>query len=89
MESPVGLSCRFRRKTIVRCSLLSKELEIEYAKKFIGKNVSVLIERGNDKYSIGHTTNYLAVKIYNKKYNSEELVDVRLKDIEYPFVIGE
>ena len=68
---------------------LSKKLEIEYASKFIGKNLEVLIERGNDNYSIGHTTNYLAVKIYNKKFNSEELVDVKIKGIEYPFVIGE
>ena len=51
---------------------LSKELEIDYASKFIGKNLEVLIEKGNDDYSIGHTTNYLAVKIYGKKYNSEE-----------------
>ena len=68
---------------------LSKRLEIEYANKFIGKTLEVLIERGNDDYSIGHTTNYLTVKIYGKKYNSEELVNVKIKDIEYPFVIGE
>ena len=68
---------------------LSKKLEIEYANKFIGKTLEVLIERGNDDYSIGHTTNYLTVKIYGKKYNSEELVNVKIKDIEYPFVIGE
>ena len=68
---------------------LSKKLEINYASKFIGKDLDVLIERGKEEYSIGHTTNYLAVKIYNKKYNSEELVHVKIKDIEYPFVIGE
>ena len=68
---------------------LSKELEIEYANQFIGKTLEVLVERGNDDYSTGHTTNYLAVKIYGKKYNSEELVDVKIKGIEYPFIIGE
>ncbi len=69
--------------------LLSKELEINYAKKFIGKELDVLVETSNDDYSLGHTTNYLNVKIYNKKFKSEDLVKVKIKDIEYPFVIGE
>ena len=69
--------------------LLSKKLELDYAKKFIGKTLDVLIETSNDNYCLGHTTNYLNVKIYNKKYKSEDLVKIKIKDIEYPFVIGE
>ena len=69
--------------------LLSKELEIDYMKKFIGKELEVLIEKGSDEYSIGHTTNYLLIKILNKKLNSEDLVNVKITKIEYPFLIGE
>lgn len=68
---------------------LSKELEINYMNKFIGKNLEVLIETCNSEYSIGHTTNYLNVKIYSKKYKSEDLITVKLTKIEYPFIIGE
>ena len=68
---------------------LSKELEISYMKKFLNKELEVLIEKSTDKYSIGHTTNYLNAKIYNKKYNSGDLVKITLKDIDYPFIIGE
>ena len=68
---------------------LSKELEINFMKNFLNKEVEVLIEKSTDYYSLGHTTNYLNVKIYNKKYNSGDLVKVGLKDIEYPFIIGE
>jgi len=68
---------------------LSKELEISYMKRFLNKELEVLIEKSTDKYSIGHTTNYLNAKIYNKKYNSGDLVKITLKDIDYPFIIGE
>ena len=67
---------------------VSKELEIEYMKKFIGKKVSVLIEENIDGYSLGHTGNFLYVKI-NKELPHNEIVDVVIKDVDYPYVIGE
>ena len=53
---------------------LSDYLELEYNKKFIGKEVNVLIEENKDNKSIGHTSNYLRVEIdknleKNKTYN--------------------
>ena len=67
---------------------VSKELEIDYMKKFIGKTVSVLIEEYKDGYSLGHTGEFLYVKI-KKELPHNEIVDVVVKDIEYPYVIGE
>ncbi len=66
---------------------VSKELEINYMKKFIGKEVEVLIEEYKDGYSYGHTGNYLYVKIKGKLPHNE-MVNVTVKDIEYPYVIG-
>lgn len=66
---------------------VSKELEINYMKKFINKEVEVLIEEFKDGYSYGHTGNYLYVKI-NKELPHNEIVKVIIKDIEYPYVIG-
>ena len=66
---------------------VSKELEIDYMKKFIGKNVEVLIEEFKDGYSYGHTGNYLYVKIKGELPHNE-LVNATVKDIEYPYVIG-
>ena len=68
---------------------LSKELESLYMKKHLSDEVEVLIETNNGDYALGHTTNYLNVKIYNCKNQSEDLVKVKLKSIEYPFIIGE
>ena len=66
---------------------LSKELEINYMKKFIGKEVEVLIEESDDQYSYGHTSNYLYVKIPNI-VNHNELVNVEIEKVDYPYVIG-
>lgn len=53
---------------------VSNELEKEYAKKFIGKTLDVLIEENYADKSVGHTSNYLKIEIpkkleINKIYN--------------------
>ena len=49
-----------RVKTLIDLSL---KLERDYYKKFLNKEVEVLIENTNDNYSSGHTSNYINVKI--------------------------
>ena len=66
---------------------LSKALEINYMKKFINKEVEVLIEKSTSEVSMGHTSNYLNVKI-DGMYDKEEIVLVKIVDINYPYVIG-
>ena len=66
---------------------VSKELEIDYMKKFISKNVEVLVEEYKDGFSYGHTGNYLYVKIKGELPHNE-MVNVTIKSIEYPYVIG-
>ena len=67
---------------------VSKELEIDYMKKFINTDVVVLIEEVKDGYSYGHTGNYLHVKIKGELPHNE-MVTVRLTDISYPYCIGD
>ena len=57
-------------------------------KKFLNKKLEVLIEDIKDDYSYGHTSNFMHVKIKGK-YRHNEFVNVRLKEIEYPYIIGE
>ena len=66
---------------------LSKKLEIEYMNKFIGKNLDVLIETTKDGFSYGHTTNYLDVMIKGN-LNHNEIYNIKLVDISYPYVVG-
>ena len=67
---------------------LSKEFEIKYMKKFLSKNLDVLVEVSKDGYSYGHTTNYLAVKIMGT-FKSSTIKKVKLINIEYPYIYGE
>lgn len=77
------------KKKRVRVLLdLSKELEINYMKKFIGKTVSFIPEVIKDGYLIGHTGNYLNVKCKGDTLIHDS-IDVTLKDIKYPYLICE
>ena len=67
---------------------VSRELETNYMNKYLGKEVEVLIEEYKDGYSYGHTGNYLYVKI-NKELPHNEIVKVKIKEIKYPYCIGE
>lgn len=67
---------------------LSKELEIAYANKFIGRKLEVLTEEIKDGNTYGHTSNYLHVKI-NKELPRNEFVTVEIKELDYPYLIAE
>lgn len=67
---------------------LSKELEIAYAQKFIGKKLEVLTEEVKDGNTYGHTSNYLHVKI-NRELPRNSFVTVEIKELDYPYLIAE
>ena len=66
---------------------VSKELELAYFTKYLNKEVEVLIEEVKDGVSLGHTDNYLYVKI-NKELKHNTFVTVKITDIDYPYCIG-
>ena len=66
---------------------LSKKLELKYMNKFLNKKVEVLFERAYEDYSIGHTSNYLSIKVPGN-YESGTFKEVILEEIEYPYIIG-
>ena len=68
---------------------ISKELEIEYFSKFLNKNVVFLPEIYKDGYIIGHTGNYLSIKSKGNINNINKNKEVKIKEINYPYCIGE
>lgn len=76
-----------KKDRVRRLLALSKELETKYMKKFIGKTLPVLMEVNRTDYSLGHTSNYLLVKVPGE-YQSEDLVDVTITDVSYPYCLG-
>ena len=82
------IATNIKKDYVKRLIELSKELEIEYASKFIGKELEILVEQTKDEFSYGHTSNYLNVKVKgNLPHN--ELINVKITSIDYPNVIGE
>ena len=67
---------------------ISKKLELEYATKYLNQTVEVLIEEQKEAYSIGHTGNYLHIKI-NKLLPKNTFVKVKITKIDYPYCIAE
>ena len=67
---------------------LSEELEKKYMNKFINKEVIFIPEIEKDGYLIGHTGNYLQVKMKKENNLIGQDVKVLLKDVEYPYIIG-
>lgn len=67
---------------------ISKELELKYFNKFLGKSLTVLTENSKDGYTYGHTSNYLHIKIKGLVEHGS-MVNVKLIKIEYPYIYGE
>ena len=88
MELPNHIESNEKKRRARELLLVSKDLEIAYAKKFLNKTEEVLIEETKDGYSYGHTSNYLHVKIA-KELEHNTFVNVTIKEIDYPYCIGE
>ena len=85
---PNKIPSNIKKDYVKRLIELSKELEIEYASKFIGKELEILVEQTKDDFSYGHTSNYLNVKVKGKLPHNE-LIKVKITSNDYPNVIGE
>ena len=88
MEMPNHIDQAEKKRRARELLLVSKDLEIAYAKKFLNETEEVLIEETKDGYSYGHTSNYLHVKIA-KELEHNTFVNVTIKEIDYPYCIGE
>lgn len=75
-----------KRRSHVLCEL-SKELEVSYAKKFIRKDLEVLIEKSGE-VSTGLTSNYLRVSVKEKIPNNT-MVSVHITENNGKELIGE
>ena len=67
---------------------LSDKLEEEYYKKHINNLITVLVEEVGKEYSVGHTSNYLKVKIYKNNLEQGGLIEVCIYDYKDKMLIG-
>lgn len=78
-----------KKERVHKLLSVSKKLENNYINKFIGKVITFLPEIEKDGYIIGHTGNYLLVKVPGTKDNLNKIIKVVLTSNEYPYMKGE
>ena len=74
-----GITKKERTKRLLK---LSEELENLYYEKCTNKKENILIEKYENGYSYGHTTNYLYLKI-NEKLKENEIYEITVKKDMY------
>ena len=68
---------------------LSNELGLAYNQQFLNKEVEVLIEEEVSGYYIGHTTNFIKVKVLsNKVIERNSIIKVKVKEVYDSYVIA-
>ncbi|MDE6656883.1 MAG: tRNA (N(6)-L-threonylcarbamoyladenosine(37)-C(2))-methylthiotransferase MtaB [Anaeroplasmataceae bacterium] len=68
---------------------VSKRLEAEYAKKFIGSTVEVIIEQiVDDSYMVGHSSNYLQIYIPIDESYIKKNISVKIEKIVGERIFG-
>ena len=82
------LSEDVKKKRVDILLKLSKELESKYNKKFIDKELDVIVEKIKEGYATGHTSNYLKVSFKTNEDVKKDLVKVKLKQINDNIFIG-
>ena len=87
-ELPNHLDDLTKKERVKKLINISKELEVEYFNKFITKNVEFLPEIYKDGFIIGHTGNYLNVKCKGSIEDLNNIKQVNIEKVEYPYVIG-
>lgn len=86
MENQV--SEEFKKNRVSKLLELSKKLENEYMNKFINTKTTFIPEIYKDGYLIGHSGNYLLIKAKGNEEDLKKELDVMIKNVEYPYVIG-
>ena len=68
---------------------LSNELENNYMNKFINKTVLLLPEVYKEGYLIGHTDNYLKIRVKGSHELLNKIIEVKVLKNSYPYLDGE
>ena len=77
-----------KKQRVMELLKLPKELENKYMNKFIGKTLTFIPEVYKDGYLIGHTGNYLLIKLKGCEELLHKEVSVKLMENQYPYIIS-
>lgn len=77
-----------KKERVKKIMEISNELEKKYMGKFVGENLEFIPEIKKDNYLIGHTGNYIMVKLESNEELNHNSKTVKISKIEYPYAIG-
>lgn len=77
-----------KKERVKKLLELSANLENEYINTFLNKTLDILIEKYEDGYIYGHSSNYIEVKCEGCKGDVGKIVNVIIKKNEYPNAFG-
>ena len=76
-----------RRKRSKQLRILSLKLKQQFYQNNLGKTEKVLLENQEDGYHYGFTENYVKVKLPSQKVKKNEIVSVKLNEINNDFEV--
>lgn len=76
------------KQRVKRLLNLNRTNAIYYRNKFLGREVSVLVEKVEDGVCFGHSSNYLEVSFKSPFIKENDLVDVTITKVSYPVCEG-
>ena len=76
-----------KKERVKKLLELSKKLEMDYFSKYINKKVEFLPEIYKNGYIIGHTDNYLLIKCKGTIDDLNNLKEVVVTSIDYPYLL--
>ena len=79
---------KIKKERVKQLLDLSRELEISYMNKYLNSEVSFIPEVYKDGFLIGHTENYLLVKVFGDESKLKQSMKTLLCEIDYPYIIG-
>lgn len=88
-ELPDHIDGNTKKQRVHRLVELSNALENEYMNKFVGKSVLLLSEVYIADKLVGHTDNYLKVRVEGDKQFLNKIIKVQIKKNNYPYLDGE
>ncbi len=82
------VSSMVKKERVKTLLSLSKELEVEYMHKFIGRELEFIPETYQNGYLFGHTGNYLSIKTKGEKELINKIVKIKVVDVSYPYCLS-
>ncbi|MCH2207797.1 MAG: tRNA (N(6)-L-threonylcarbamoyladenosine(37)-C(2))-methylthiotransferase MtaB [Lentisphaerales bacterium] len=76
-----------RRSAVLRS--ISERKKLEYYEKFLGREVEVLFETGDEGHWTGYTDNYIRVSVPSEENLQNQIRKVKLNETAADFVMGE